>query len=142
MPPIPAIPSRPALPRRGHTSALVAEDDPELRRLIVRALSRDGFVVSEARDGHELIEIAHSMVREDQCSPALVITDVRMPGRDGLSALGELKLTLVNAVILVITAFPDEAVLAAARGVGAIGVLHKPFPLEVLRSAALSLVQG
>lgn len=141
MPSNPATPPRPVYPARGHHSALVAEDDPELRRLIVTVLARDGFVVSEARDGHELVEIARSIVREDQSTPTLVISDVRMPGRDGLSALAELKLTLVGAAILVITAFPDEAVLAAARGVGAIAVLHKPFPLDVLRAAALNLIR-
>jgi len=141
MPSTPAAPPPPVVPGRRHHSALVAEDDPELRRLIVTVLARDGFVVSEARDGHELVEIARSIVREDQRSPTLVITDVRMPGRDGLSALGELKLTLVNTAILVITAFPDEAVLEAAREVGAMVVLHKPVPLDALRAAALSLIR-
>jgi two-component system response regulator (stage 0 sporulation protein F) len=140
MPPIPAPPPR--APLHWQPSALVAEDDPDLRRLIVGVLSREGFVVSEARDGRELIEIARSFAREDHDPPSLVISDVRMPGRDGLSALGELREALEGAVILVITAYPDEAVLAQARGVGAIGVLAKPFALADLRTAALSLVRG
>jgi CheY-like chemotaxis protein len=142
MPPIPAPPFRTATPRHRQPSALVAEDDPDLRRLIVGVLVREGFVVSEARDGIELIEIANSFYREDHVPPSLVISDVRMPGRDGLSALGELRAALEGAVILVITAYPDEAVLAAARGAGAIAVLAKPFALEDLRAAALSLVRG
>lgn len=142
MSPIPAPPLHSPTPLRWQPSALVAEDDPDLRRLIVGVLVREGFVVSEARDGRELIEIANSIAREDHDPPTLVISDVRMPGRDGLSALGELRATLEGAVILVITAYPDEAVLAAARGVGAIAVLAKPFALDDLRAAALSLVRG
>lgn len=124
-----------------HPGALVAENDPELLRLIVEALTRDGFIVSEARNAEELIEIAYCARREDNSPPALVVSDVHLPGRDGLSALDELQQTLAGAVILVISAFPDDAVLAEAARVGAAGVLGKPFELDELRTTALNLVR-
>ncbi|MBK6528249.1 MAG: response regulator [Deltaproteobacteria bacterium] len=124
-----------------HPGALVAENDPELLRLIVEALTRDGFIVSEARNAEELIEIAYCTRREDNSPPALVVSDVHLPGRDGLSALDELQQTLAGAVILVISAFPDDAVLAEAARVGAAGVLGKPFELDELRTTALNLVR-
>lgn len=133
-------PARKPRPLDWHPGALVAENDPDLLRLIVEALSRDGFVVSQARNAEELIEIACCTRREDHSPPALVVSDVHMPGRDGLSALAELRQTLAGAAILVISAFPDAAVVAEARRVGAVGVLGKPFELDDLRATALSLV--
>jgi len=124
-----------------HPGALVAESDPELLRLIVEALTRDGFIVSEARNAAELIEIAYCTRQEDNSPPALVVSDVHLPGRDGLSALDELQQTLAGAVILVISAFPDDAVLAEAARVGAACVLGKPFELDELRTTALKLVR-
>jgi DNA-binding response OmpR family regulator len=119
----------------------VAESDPALLRLIVDALSRDGFVVSEARDADELIEIARCTRSEDRVPPALVVSDIHIRGRDGLSALDELRPTLAGAVILVISASADEATCAAARRVGASAVLGKPFELDDLRTAAFALVR-
>ena len=124
--------------------ALVAENDPELLRLIAEALTRDGFVVSEARTSEELIAIVLeglAATPHDAPQPALVVSDVQMPGRDGLSALDELQQTLAGAVILVIATSADDEVCEAARRVGAVGVLRKPFELDDLRTAALSLVR-
>lgn len=134
-------PSRRHRPIGWRPGALVAESDPKLLRLIVDALTRDGFVVSEARDANELIEIACCTRREDHSPPALVVSEVSMPGRDGLSALDELRPTLAGAVILVISSSADDELCAAARRVGAAGVLTKPFELDDLRTAALALVR-
>lgn len=139
--PTATLPSRRNRPIDWHPSALVAESDPVLLRLIVEALSRDGFVVSEARDTDELIEIARCTRSEDRVPPALVVSDVHMCGRDCLSTLDELRPTLAGAVILVISASPDEATCAAARRVGASAVLGKPFELDDLRTAAFALLR-
>ena len=136
-----ALPSRRHRPMDWGPGALVAENDPELLRLMAEALTRDGFVVSEARNAEELIEIACCTRREDNSPPALVVSDAHMPGRDGLSALDELQQTLAGAVILVIAATADDDVCEAARRVGAVGVLRKPFELDDLRTAAFSLVR-
>lgn len=119
-------------PRR----VLVAEDDPALRRLIVDALIAEGFEVSEARDGLELIEIAEASAREDGSVPELVVTDVRMPGMTGFCALEALRTLLAQTAVLVITAFSDDEARAEARRLGAVGVLDKPFELDDLLTAA------
>jgi CheY-like chemotaxis protein len=133
-------PSRGNRPTDWRPGALVAENDPDLLRLIVEALTRDGFIVSEARNAEELIEIACCTRREDKVPPDLVVSDVHLPGRDGFSALDELQQTLAGAVILVISAYPDDAVMAEAARVGAAGVLSKPFELDDLCRAAHDLV--
>ena len=135
-----ALPARGNHPLGWRPGALVAEGDPDLRRIIVDALTWDGFIVSEARTADELIEIAHCTRLEDNSPPALVVAEVLLPGRGPFRALGELQETLAGAVILVISACPDELVLAEAWSVGAAGVLGKPFALDELRTAALTLV--
>ena len=135
-----AQPSRENRPADWRPGALVAESDPDLLRLIVEALTRDGFIVSEARNAEELIEIACCTRHEDKVPPALVVSDVHLPGRDGFSALDELQQTLDGAVILVISAYPDDAVMAEAARVGAAGVIGKPIALDELCKAAHDLV--
>lgn len=120
---------------------LVAEDDDELRRLIVEALTLDGYVVSEARDSAELIEIATQTKLEDGTAPELVLTDVRMPGCTGIQALAVLRAHLKGAAILVITAFSDEETRRAAAQVGAAAVLDKPFDIDALRAAVAAVLR-
>lgn len=118
---------------------LVAEDDPEMRRVLVRVFTREGLVVSEARDGLELMEIATAMLLEEGAAPELVVTDVRMPGRSGIEALRDLRETLRHSAIVVITAFADEATRREAAAVGAAAVLDKPFERDALIEAVVKL---
>jgi CheY-like chemotaxis protein len=120
---------------------LVAEDDPEMRRVLVRLFRREGLVVSEAQDGLELEEIATEMLRDEGAAPELVVTDVRMPGRSGIEALRALRATLQHSAILVITAFGDEATHREAAAVGAARVLDKPFERDALIEAVVKLMR-
>lgn len=65
--------------------ALVAEDDPGIRRLIAGLLELDGWDVREAADGDEAMAIAGDW------HPDAVVIDVMMPGKDGLTAVRELR---------------------------------------------------
>jgi DNA-binding response OmpR family regulator len=120
---------------------LVAEDDEETRRAIVGALTHEGFVVSEARNSAELIEIATLTRAEDGSPPELLITDVRAPAWGGIEALRALRPTLEGCVVLVITAFCDDALRDAAAEVGAAAVLDKPFDLGELRQTVSALLR-
>jgi DNA-binding response OmpR family regulator len=119
-------------------TAVVAEDDAALRDVIVAALRADGFLVSTARDGRELLEIVRAAACEDGTPPDLIVSDVRMPSLSGLDALTELGALLRETRVLVMTAFGDAATHARARSIGAFGVLHKPFDLDALRAAVLN----
>src|SRR3954470_12154319 len=61
---------------------LVAEDDDDFRSLVVSSLREDGYDVIEARTGDELLELITPPVIFDP--PDAIVTDVRMPGVDGL----------------------------------------------------------
>jgi type IV pilus assembly protein PilB len=80
----------------GPVRVLVADDDPQMRRLIRGVLQRDGFEVKEAADGLDALELAQ------QGGVDLVILDVDMPRLDGLGVLEELRAQVKTACLPVI----------------------------------------
>jgi DNA-binding response OmpR family regulator len=111
---------------------LVAEDDLEMRRVIVDALTEDGHEVYSVGDGAALlIELARSD-RFHYQSVDLVIADVRMPICTGLQALETLRSVGAPFPILLMTAFGDEEMHEQARRLGA-PLIDKPFSIGQLR---------
>ena len=104
-----AAPAAPA----GPPKVLVADDDPQMRRLIRGVLQRDGFEVVEAGDGLDALEAVEKGVD-------LVILDVDMPRLDGLGVLEELRAQVRTACLPVIvldrTARRDRAKGLGSRG--------------------------
>jgi DNA-binding response OmpR family regulator len=118
---------------------VLAEDDAELRQLLVSALARDGHEVIAARDGSELVtRLGAFWIRH--AAPDLIITDVRMPGASGLDVLEVLRARLWKTPVIVITAFGDRAIHEKARSLGAARVFDKPFDVDDLRAAVSSLL--
>jgi two-component system, response regulator, stage 0 sporulation protein F len=119
----------------------LAEDDPELRQMIAGALRRDGHFVLEARDGLSLLaDIGHVYWQgEADPTPSLVITDVRMPERDGMSVLRGLRGQPWCPRFIIITGFGDEELHAQASALGAEAVFDKPFDLDDLRALVLRI---
>ena len=113
--------------------ALVAEDDPGIRRLIAGMLELDGFEVRQAADGDEAVAIA-----EDWRPDAMVI-DVMMPGKDGLTALREMRADGDDSAVVVVSAkvgIEDEA-----RDAGADDFLAKPFDPDELSARAKAAIR-
>ncbi len=120
---------------------LVAEDNADLRAYVARHLSRafDGPVtVIEAADGEDALGLARDLV------PDLVVSDVRMPRRDGLSLMRALKADVrtSHVPVLLLTARADAPAQAEGFAAGADGYLAKPFDAAVLRAQAAALVAG
>jgi CheY-like chemotaxis protein len=129
---------------RARPRVLVAEDDPEMRRLLATVLPRWGFDVTLAHDGDELTDqvrrFLHGSNDERAHAPDLIISDVRMPGHSGLSVLEYLRSNDASTPFVVITAFGDASTHAEATRLGAARVLDKPFDLNHLRATVLELV--
>jgi two-component system response regulator GlrR len=105
---------------------LVVDDDPDLLRLLSIRLKASGYDV-DAVDSAESA-LSHMAV----VTPALVISDVRLPGRDGLDLFDEIRVSHPGLPVILLTAhgsIPD-AVEATARGV--FDYLTKPFDSKVL----------
>ena len=118
---------------------LVAEDDDDLRRLIVGKLRRRGCDTLDARNGVELAEllVARAIESLGRRTPiGLVISDIRMPGRTGLEILGMVRASGLAVPVILITGFGDPATHAEALGLGATAVFDKPVDLDVLGDAA------
>ncbi len=115
---------------------LVVDDDPDLLRLLSMRLHANGFRVSAV----DSAEAALARVAIER--PDLVLSDVRLPGRDGLALFDELRQHHPALPVILLTAhgtIPD-AVAATARGV--FGYLTKPFDSQALMESirqALSL---
>lgn len=86
-------PHRPAI--------LVVEDEPALRNVMARALTRAGYRVIEGTDGLEALELLEGSVRIE-----MVVTDVRMPDMDGLSFATAVRRRYGDMPILIISAYP------------------------------------
>ncbi len=108
---------------------LVLEDDDQLRPTLVSLLREEGYLVEEARRGHEAVEKAHLNDFD------LVVADIRMEGMDGLTALEEVRSHQPDVRSLVVTGYSSEAdsIRAIRAGVG--DYLTKPFSLDVFLQA-------
>jgi len=102
---------------------LIVDDDPVVRRLTTRALQNDGYVLTEATNGREALEV---MRRE---TPDLVILDFVMPELDGLDVLRALRAdpATVSLPVLMLTSQSDEGSTRAGFDAGATDYLTKPF---------------
>ncbi len=116
---------------------LVADDDPDIRGELASALSDDGFLVVEAADGNELLDLVVHAVADPSARPFFdaIVTDVKMPGFSGLDVLTAMRSRTARVPVLVITAFGDERTIRIAESLGAVAVFRKPFDLEDLRTA-------
>ncbi len=101
----------------------IADDDRGVRFVLAAALRDAGLAVREF-DAADAVRAALRKAR-----PALLITDVRMPGENGLALLAELQARGIGPVI-VMSAFTDVATTAAAYRAGATDYLAKPFDLD------------
>lgn len=103
------------------TRVLIA-DDQRLVRAGLRMLceSTPGVeVIGEAADGAQAVRLAAEL------SPDVILMDLRMPGVDGITAIGQVLSTRAEAKILVLTTFDDDDHLYLALAAGAAGFLVK-----------------
>jgi DNA-binding NtrC family response regulator len=110
--------------QKNEFAILVAEDDEMVRDVIVRFLSDEGYSVNVAEDGLEAIR---ALRRQDI---KLVITDLRMPGADGMEVLRTaLQINPQMAVVLV-TAYGTLDLALEAMREGAYDYIVKPFVMQ------------
>jgi CheY-like chemotaxis protein len=127
--------------RPQRTRVVLAEDDEELRRMLGSALRRDGYDVSEARDGREALAVLRSALAFGSREPPieLVVSDVRMPGASGLDILAVARDMDPSLPVILMTAFDDGDVREQARWLGADAVFEKPFAPDDLSAVALHI---
>jgi two-component system, response regulator, stage 0 sporulation protein F len=120
----------------GERRALVVDDDPGIRVLVTRILTRNGFLVESARDGGEAIE---KVMQHDY---KLITLDLMMPRIDGFAVLKYLSEhhPAMLANVVVVTAFGSNMI--EKIGSSAVRVVEKPFDLNVLLAEATSVADA
>ena len=112
---------------------LVAEDDPEMRRLLVWNLRKAGFDTVECSDGWELLDHLGNPVLDGESDDFdLIVSDIRMPGVTGIEILEGIHETEWFVPMILITAFGSDQVHREAEELGAAGMFDKPFEIEDL----------
>ena len=115
---------------------LIVDDDPSQRRLVEFWLQEDGYRTLTAEDGMAGLRAF------EQHAPALIITDVRMPGMSGLDLLVRIKGDNPDIPFILITAFATVDDAVEAMKLGAVDYLLKPLkPDEVKLSVRRALEQ-
>lgn len=117
--------------------ALVADDDDDWRSLVAVNLRRAGFRVVEARDGEELMSRYSSMSVLPK-EHLVVVTDISMPGCDGVAATQWVRKVSKDVPIVWVTGERTERVLGAAHAAGATLVMSKPVACSALVAAVTS----
>jgi DNA-binding NtrC family response regulator len=103
---------------------LVVDDDSSIRETFEQHLGQSGFEVRSAASAEEALTLLASF------DPALVITDLRLPGMNGIELLERIKTSLEEVEVVLITAHDDMKSAVAAMKAGAYDYLVKPLDLD------------
>jgi two-component system, LuxR family, response regulator FixJ len=107
----------------------VVEDDEDMRASLLELLEEGGYAVRGYTRAEELL------ARSNAIEPGCIVSDVRMPGMDGLTLLRRLRADGSTIPLMLITAHGDVSMAVAAMKAGAIDFLEKPFDADVLLAA-------
>ncbi len=111
------------------SKVLVVDDEPSICWAFQQFLAEDGHEVGVAGSAEEALPMAEAFL------PDAVVLDVRLPGMNGISALGPLRKSIGQAPVIIVTAFGDLETAVRAVEAGAFDYLVKPFDLETARAA-------
>src|SRR5256886_1809961 len=116
------------MPQPNAVKCLVVDDEPRLRRVLVRLLEGEGFTCAEAGSGTEAVQW---LPREQV---PLVISDLRMPQMDGVGLLREIIAKWPDTAVIVVTAVAEVESAVACLQLGALDYVAKPFHLDEVRA--------
>ncbi|MFF0670110.1 response regulator [Streptomyces tendae] len=117
---------------------LIADDEPMIRAGVraVLATDPDIDVVAEAADGHDAVEL----VRRHR--PAVAVLDIRMPGVNGIDAAAQIRATVPDTSVIMLTTFGEDDYILEALGGGAAGFLIKSGEPEELVAGVRAVAEG
>jgi CheY-like chemotaxis protein len=107
-------------------TAVVVDDDAEIRDIIGEYLVERGFAVTQAGDGLE------ALLQVKRTRPDLIVLDLMMPRLGGIDALAHIRKQLPDVAVIVLTGTPDDALRGRVVALGAAALLPKPLDLDLL----------
>jgi DNA-binding NtrC family response regulator len=130
----PAAAARVPAPATSRPRVLVVDDEASIRDLLSKTLALAEYDVDLAPDGRTALERLRIIPYD------LLITDLRMPGVDGLTVIKEARRLKADIPVIIITGYSTEASAIEAVNLGVSGYLTKPFRVpRVLATAAKAL---
>ena len=122
---------RPApTPMTGRPRVLIVDDESTIRDLLSKTLALAEYDVDMAADGRTALERLRVIPYD------LLITDLKMPGVDGLTVIREARRLKADLPVIIITGFSNEASAIEAVNLGVSGYLTKPFRVPRVLAAA------
>jgi len=106
---------------------LVVDDEEDARDLFNTILTDEGYVVSLANGGDQALSLFNSNPFN------LVITDIKMPGMDGLQLLQEIRKTGSKTDVIMVTAYGEVESYLKAMSLGAAEYINKPVRIKELK---------
>ena len=115
-------------------SILVVDDEPHIADLFRQRFRRESgqgtFVMHFAASGAEALD---RLAQEIQPRLAAVLSDINMPGMDGLELLGEIKQRRPDLPVMMVTAYADDERRRRAAELGAVKFITKPVDFDQLK---------
>ena len=105
----------------------MVDDEQNIRKMLVRVLSSEGYTIKEAANGLEALK----KLEGENCS--LVLLDLKMPGLNGIEILRKIKEYDPNLPVIMMSAYGSIAEAVEAMKLGALDYLIKPFDIEELK---------
>jgi DNA-binding NarL/FixJ family response regulator len=116
---------------------LIADDHPMVRTGLRSMLAASRIrVVGEAGNGEDALNLARTL------RPQIVLMDIRMPGMDGIQALGAIKAEKLPSRVIMVTTYRSTSYLLRSLSMGAAGFVLKDISREELLAAIYSVADG
>ena len=115
------------LSRGGITRILVVDDEAMVRALLAEVLTKSGYEITTAEDGACAVDAL------GQVSFDVVVTDLVMPGLDGIQVLREVKRKDAATPVIIITGYPSEESAIKLIRLGATDYISKPFNVDTVK---------
>lgn len=121
----------------GHARLLIVDDDAGVRRAIARILSSVGYQISESGGADEALEL---LAREGQAD--LMLSDLQMPGRDGLDLLADVRHHYPDMAVVMLTGQTEYDTAVKCLTHGAVDFLGKPVSAQDVRARVAKALEN
>jgi len=125
--------------RESEGLVLVVDDEPDIRKVVRMTLEKAGYDVVEAEDGEKAVEEIQK--GEHALLLNLIITDIRMPNKNGIDVLNYYRKEWPSIPLIVLTGFPDLDMATMMIQHGVVDYLVKPVEAETLRASVAKALE-